>query len=129
MGGPTTQTASHRSIDLSRAIDGIPVAESHANATMNDQDQSTREEIFWPELPSDVVAGAKAFRDKLKDPAELAAYKAKLPNQAQESGEVMLHHSLGFSDQPLKFYFSWSTIMGSSPVSFDSDGKYVAPTF
>jgi hypothetical protein len=130
VGGPTTQTAGHRTISLSRAIDGIPVAESHANATMNDQDQSTNEGLFWPELPADVVAGAKVFRDQLKDPATLEAYKAKLPTNFGPitSGQVMIHHSLGFGDQPLKFYFAWDAIAGNSPVSFDADGNRVVQT-
>lgn len=133
VGGPVTQTSSHNSINLARAIDGIPVAESHASATMNDQDQSTREEIFWPELDADVVAAAKAFRDQLKDPVALAAYKAKLPSGFQDvDGQVLLHHSYGFSTEPLKFHFSYDVSQAKSngpSGSFDADGKLIQQTF
>jgi hypothetical protein len=133
VGGPYTTTSSHLSIVLARAIDGIPVDESHAGATMNDQDQSTHEEIFWPELPAEVVVAAKAFRDKLKDPAELAAYKSKLPTNygPLPDGMIAIHHSLGFGNEALKFHFSYDVTQARSSgasVSFDADGKMIPPT-
>jgi hypothetical protein len=78
---------------LQRAVAGVLVAESIANATFDVDNQTTREDFYWPEVPASVVAGAVAFQQQLADPAALAAYKAKLPADAQGQGQVVIHHS------------------------------------
>ncbi|HEY2731962.1 MAG TPA: hypothetical protein VGK52_18600 [Polyangia bacterium] len=80
-------------IVLSRSVDGIIVGESIAYAKFNNQDQSTTEGFYWPTIPADVMTSARALHDKLADPAQLAAYKATLPADAQGDGVVNLHHT------------------------------------
>jgi hypothetical protein len=83
-----------------RVIDGIPVGESLANAKFDSQDQTTSENFYWPTIPADVVTTARAFRDRLADPAGLAAYKALLPAEAQGDGRVLIRHSDSSSTAP-----------------------------
>jgi hypothetical protein len=82
-------------IALTRAVDGIAVSESNAFARFNANDQTTSEGLFWPTLPADTLAAARALRDQLADPGTLAAYKAKLPASAQGTGRVVIHHTSG----------------------------------
>jgi hypothetical protein len=81
------------SVSLVRAIDGIDVAESIAWAQFDVQDQTIAEGFYWPEIPADVVKAAIAFRDWLSDASALAAYKTKLPADAQGEGNVVIHHT------------------------------------
>ena len=118
-----------RTISLQRSVDGIPVVESIGFAHMNNADQSTSEGFYWPTIESDTVAAARALRDRLADPTALAAYRAKLPAEAQGNGQVVIHHS----DQTSSGAFQSSATydvqesggelgLGSS-VSFDGDGN------
>lgn len=128
VGGQQTTFAGHRTISLARVSAGIPVVESHANAVIDDEDKSTSESILWPELPGDVVAQAKAFRDELATPEGLAAFKAKLPENSRGEGAVGIHHTLPFG-QALAFDVGWDTQTASTgqfsgqPVTYDRDGK------
>jgi hypothetical protein len=83
--GPTTAI-------LERAIDGISVVESRGVAQFDVDDQTTSESCYWPEIPADVVSAARAFRDQLAAAGALAAFKAKLPADAQGDGSVVIHH-------------------------------------
>ena len=114
-----------------RAVDGIIVGESMAYARFDSQDQSTSEGFYWPTIPADAVTSARAFHAKLADPNELAAYKAKLPADAQGDGIVNLHHTNSSSTS----LFAAATYDVESPagrfgrgsrLSFDSDGNSVS---
>ncbi|HEY8079223.1 MAG TPA: hypothetical protein VIF62_34060, partial [Labilithrix sp.] len=59
-----------RTVELQRGLEAIPIAESTAQARMNNADQSTFEQFRWPEIPADTVTSARAFRDVLADPAQ-----------------------------------------------------------
>jgi hypothetical protein len=78
-------------VALVRGVDGILVSESNASARFNSADQTTQEGMYWPEIAASVVRDARAFRDRLADPARLAAYKALLPSDAQGDGQVVIH--------------------------------------
>jgi hypothetical protein len=80
-------------ISLVRGVDGIAVGESIAYAKFDVNDQTTSEGLYWPSIPAETVASARAFRDLVADPVALAAYKAKLPATAQGNGVVIIHHS------------------------------------
>ena len=93
--GPTIAVVGPSSVSLGRAIGGVPVVESLAVARFNSSDQTTEESFYWPEIPADVVSAAIAFKNQLAAPGALAAYKAKLPADAQGAGRVVIHHTSG----------------------------------
>lgn len=112
-----------RAVILSRAVDGILIVESHANASLDDLDQSQQEEIFWPTIPAAALTAAKAFRDQLKDPTALAAYKAKLPDGSRGDGQVMIHHTFMVgTTSTFKAVATWDVITGDETLSYDQNG-------
>jgi hypothetical protein len=121
-----------RSISLVRTVDGITVGESVAYARLDDQDQSTSEGFYWPTIPADVVTSARAFHAGLADPTQLAAYKAKLPANAQGDGVVNLHHTNSSSMSPFASGATYdvqtppSQFGRGSSLSFDADGNPVS---
>jgi hypothetical protein len=92
-GGIVEIAMSHQTVVLARGIGGIRVVESLAWAQFDNADQSTAESFYWPEIPAAVVTTARAFRNQLASPIALAAYKAKLPLDAQGDGQVVVHHN------------------------------------
>ena len=120
-----------RTVSLPRSVDGIPVGESTAYARLDNQDQSTSEGFYWPTIPADVVTSARALHDKLADPTELAAYKAKLPADAQGDGGVVLHHTGSYSTSPFAAAATYDVVMTvgllgmPAMLSFDADGNPV----
>lgn len=124
-----------RTVALVRAVDGIGVAESLAYARFDDQDQSTSEGLYWPTIPADVVTSARAFHATLADPTELAAYKAKLPTDAQGDGNVVIHHTSAASTAPFAAAATYDVVTPSSPLglrstlSFDADGNPVSASW
>jgi hypothetical protein len=118
-----------RTIVLWRSVDGITVSESLALARFDTQDQSTSEGFYWPEIPADVVMAARAFHARLVDPTALAAYKAKLPADAQGDGVVNLHHTNAASTAPFAAAATYdvetppSTLGRGSRLAFDADGN------
>jgi hypothetical protein len=120
-----------RTILLWRSIDGMSVSESLAFARFDDQDQSTSEGFYWPEIPADVVTTARAFHARLTDPTALAAYQAKLPSDAQGDGVVNLHHTSSSSTSPFAAAATYDvetppSEFGRSILSFDADAKPVS---
>ena len=120
-----------RTIGLVRTLDGMIVGESQAFARFDDQDQSTSEGFYWPTIPADVVASARTFHARLADPTQLAAYKAKLPADAQGDGVVNLHHTSSSSSSPFAAAATYdvetppSQLGRGSSLSFDADGNPV----
>ena len=120
-----------RTVSLPRTVDGIPVSESLAYARLDDQDQSTSEGFYWPTIPADVVTAARALHDKLADPTRLAAYKAKLPADAQGDGGVVVHHTSSSSTTPFAAAATYDVVMTvgvlgmPAELSFDADGNPV----
>jgi hypothetical protein len=121
-------------VDLARAVDGIPVSESIAFASIDDADQSTSEGFYWPTVPADVVTAARDLRDRLADPTALAAYKAKLPTAAQGDGQVVIHHTDSTITGPFSAAATYdvperSELGLGSTASFDADGNPVPATW
>ena len=120
-----------RTIALLRSVDGIIVGESSAYARFDDQDQSTSEGFYWPAIPADVITNARAFHARLADPTQLAAYKAKLPANAQGDGVVNLHHTNSSSTSPFAAAATYDVATPPGPLgrgsslSFDVDGNPV----
>jgi len=131
-GGPTSgsggvTTVGPRTVSLSRAVDGIPVFHSIANAEFRAGDVTTNESMRWPTIPADVVAAARALRDQLKDPAKLAAYRAKLPANAQGDGQVVIAHT-EFATATTAFTAVAAWYVGQPyGVFFDANGAPVGP--
>lgn len=119
-------------IDLVRSVDGVVVGESTAYARFNNQDQSTSEGFYWPTIPADVMTSARAFHNMLADPAQLAAYKAKLPADAQGDGAVVLHHTSSSSTTPFAAAATYDVVMSAgllglpAVLSFDANGNPVS---
>ena len=124
-----------RTVALARVVDDIAVAESIAYARFDNQDQSTSEGFYWPAIPADVVSSARAFRAMVEDPAELAAYRAKLPANAQGDGVVTLHHTSSSSTTPFAAAATYDVApppdaFGSrSTLSFDAAGNPVTASW
>ncbi|MGD0680148.1 MAG: hypothetical protein ABSC94_32600 [Polyangiaceae bacterium] len=94
--GALTQEGGN-TIVLARSISGIAVVESLASARFDSANQTTSESLYWPTVPADVVASARGFSSALADPAQLAAFKAKLPSDAQGDGQVVIHHTSAYT--------------------------------
>jgi len=111
-----------------RRVDGIPVVASIAFAHLDSSDESTNEGFYWPGVPADVVAAAESLRARLADPDALAAFKAKLPEEARGDGQVMIHHSSSGATPPLAAAATYDVevtgVLGrGSTQSFDADGN------
>jgi plastocyanin len=125
--GPTTAI-------LERAIDGISVVDSRGVAQFDVDDQTTTESFYWPEIPADVVAAARAFRDKLAAPGALAAFKAKLPADAQGDGSVVIHHHVAGSTGSFVAAVTYQTIQitpqnDGGDIYFDPNGQPMMDTW
>jgi len=129
-GGFTRSTTSSSSVTLARAVAGIPVVESLAVARFNTDDQTTEEAFYWPEISAAVVTAALAFNTRLADPNMLAAYKAKLPPDAQGQGQVVIHHTSAGSLSPFQSATTYQ-VFGADPLglpgalNFDPSGNPV----
>jgi len=126
-----------QTIALVRSVDGINVVESLAYARFDNQDQSTSEGLYWPAIPADAVAYARAFRDILADPSQLTAYKAKLPADAQGDGVVNLHHTSSSATSPFAAAATYDVEPSAgtgdlgfgATLSFDAEGNPVSATW
>jgi hypothetical protein len=136
--GGFTQTTGPTDIPLERGINGVPVAESLAVARFNVNDQTTFEAFYWPEIPAEVVGAAVTFANQLSDPAGLAAYKAKLPADAQGQGQVLIHHTSAGSSSLFQAAVTYDVVQtvppsdsggislgGEEDLSFDPNGNPV----
>jgi hypothetical protein len=129
-GAPTTVTSGPSSVTLARGIDGVPVVESLAVASFDVDDQTTYESFYWPEIPANVVSAAIAFQNQLADPNALAAYKAKLPADAQGQGRVVIHHTSAGSLQPFQTAATYDVVETTpeddgGDLNFDQNGNPV----
>jgi hypothetical protein len=123
VGGPTTTYAGHLTIALNRGIGGSMIADSHANAEMNDQDASSREDIWWPAIPASVVAQAKQMQTDFADPAKLAAFQAKLPDgDGALPGVIRIHHNYPDS-KTFSAVVTWDVERNGSGISYDANGQ------
>jgi len=128
--GGSFQNVSQNIVTLQRGVQGVRVVESLAVARFDVDDQTTVENFYWPEIPADVVSTAIAFSSQLADPSALAAYKAKLPADAQGQGSVVVHHSSSFSMSPFQAAATYDVIQTTpeddgGELSFDQNGNPV----
>jgi hypothetical protein len=125
--GALTCQISMSTVGLARSVDGIPVVESIAFARFNSDDQSISEGFYWPEIGADVIDAARALRDRLVIDGGLAAYKAKLPANAQGDGQVVIHHTGSSSSAAFRAAASYDVRQQGAEfgrgLSFDADGN------
>lgn len=122
-------SSSSRVISMGRGVDGISVLQSSASVQFKDTDVTSSESIYWPTIPADVVATARAFRDRLKDPGALASYRAHLPASAQADGAVVIVHTDKFSMSPCHAAAAWHVLVGGTSgyaVDFDTAGTAIS---
>lgn len=136
--GGFTLVAGPSTVVLSRGVGGVPVAESLAVARFDVNDQTTDEAFYWPAIPAAVVSSAVTFKNELADPSALAAYKAKLPADAQGQGQVVIHHTSAGSSSPFQSAATYDVVQslppddggglvfgGEEDLSFDPDANPV----
>ncbi len=129
-GGSTFVIAGSSTVTLSRAVHGIPVVESLAVARFDVDDQTTEEAFYWPEIPAEVVTAALAFQMQLSESGALAAYKAKLPPDAQGQGQVVIHHTNAGSSAPFQTVATYQVLQATpendgGDLNFDQNGNPV----
>jgi hypothetical protein len=122
-------------IVLPRVAGNVPVQPSEAYAHFDADNQTTEEELYWPEIPADTILAAMSFSAMLANPTSLTEYKALLPAAAQGDGQVVIHHSSCTSEQSPPAFISVVTYdvleednsqLGMpEPVSFDISGNPV----
>jgi hypothetical protein len=128
-GGGFTVTAGPVSVTLGRGYKGIAVVESLAVAQFDANDQTTFESFYWPAIPSAVVNAAVSLQTQLADPGALAAYKARLPANAQGPGEVHIHHTSAGSPSAFRTAATYDVFTtGDFPadLGFDANGAPVS---
>jgi hypothetical protein len=138
-GGPTDGSgdilvATPTAVSLARGVQGVNVRDSLANAEFDSNDQTTEETLYWPEIPADVVSAALVFQAQLAAPGALAAYKAKLPTDAQGPGSVVIHHSSMGTSAPFVAAAVYDTVEitpddSGGDIFFDPNGNPVTPTW
>lgn len=82
---------------IDRSVSGIPVLSSRAWATFNANDEVVAEEVFWPAIPADVVAKAKALQTAWSDPSLMRSLRQRMTAQTPETpstgGQVAIIHT------------------------------------
>jgi hypothetical protein len=82
---------------LHREYDGVPIDDSMAFAAFNAIGKSASEQVYWPEIPGDVLEQVRKFREMLADPSQRAAYVQKLPASSRDA--ILVIHHTSFSWQ------------------------------
>jgi hypothetical protein len=109
---------------LTRAIDGISIAESRASARWVSGDRATAESLYWPTIPANVIRDAFALRDMLRDASQRTSYKALLPDAAQGDATIVIHHNdrPGSAFQAIAVY---EVELPNETRAYDTQGKLV----
>ena len=79
-----------------REYDGVPIDDSMAFAAFNAIGKSASEQVYWPEIPGDVLEQVRKFREILADPSQRAAYVQKLPASSRDAILVIQHTSFSW---------------------------------
>jgi hypothetical protein len=78
---------------LHRGWDGVLIDDSIAFAAFDAQGRSADEQVYWPEISSEVLAQAREFQKMLADPTQKAAYLQRLPASSRVANLVIRHTS------------------------------------
>ena len=86
---------------LHREYDGVPIDDSMAFAAFNASGKSASEQVYWPEIPGDVLEQVRKFRAMLADPSQRAAYVQKLPASSRDA-ILVVHHTSWYWGGPFQ---------------------------
>ena len=90
--------------------------------------ETTKESVYWPEIPADIIADARALRQLQDDPLARSSYLAKveasIPGAGSAPGSVAIHHS-GPNAEAFVVFASYDVIVGRTPFHFDLNGDRV----
>ncbi len=97
---PKSQLVGYSTI-IGRRINDVRVAGSYAWARLNANGEAMAEEVYWPELPVEVVAAATQLRIMLADSEARASFLAHIPTAGSSEDselEVVIRHSPRFQN-------------------------------
>lgn len=108
---------------ITRKVLGVRVAESHAWAELDSNGGIIAEDVWWPEIPPQVVAELATFQSKMDD----GTYRASLAKEVHERvGEIVIHHNIPINLPSMSVTFD---IQDKDQLrSFDSGGHEIAVT-
>lgn len=108
---------------LHRGYDGIPIDDSIAAAALNAGGLSSSEQVYWPDIPVDVLEQARVFKKMLADPTKRAAYIQKLPASSRDA-ILVIHHTSSFWQGPFE---AKACCRGSinNHICFDMNGNLI----
>jgi hypothetical protein len=86
---------------LHRGYDGVLIDDSIATAAFDASRRSASEQVYWPEISSEVLAQVRAFQEMLADPVQKAAYIQKLPASGRDAN-LVIHHTSWFWQGPFQ---------------------------
>jgi hypothetical protein len=99
---------------VERAVEGVAVRGSYAWARFNSHDDVVSEEVFWPDLPDQLLEEALSLQADLATTTKRKEYVAKLPPEYHDATpNVILYHSPHFQDELEAFV----------AVEFEDDGS------
>jgi hypothetical protein len=87
---------------IRRVIDGVPISDSTAIASLADSGKAIRESVYWPAIPKAVVAEAKGLMVQLAGEG-MTNFRARLPSEvdwSDASARVVVRHRSDSSEGP-----------------------------
>lgn len=109
---------------IERAVDGVPVVDSFAWASINEEEQVVTESVYWPSIPQAVIDSAKAFASSLADSTWAADFHKKAP----PNGKLVIRHTPGVWDGTFKAAVAYDVRWANETLHFDATGtKFKMP--
>jgi hypothetical protein len=119
--GVTTQTYT---ATADRVLEGDLLVDGFAYAEFNVGGETKSEGVFWPEIPGQAIADARALRAAKDDPAFRARIEATVPGTGAQPGTVIIHHS-GQGADVIVARASYDVALGPVIHHFDLEGHEV----
>ncbi|MDB4994960.1 MAG: hypothetical protein JWM74_2392 [Myxococcaceae bacterium] len=121
-GGPQTTTLTAYTSSLQRTVDGFPVVDSIAYASMNADSVVCSEQVDWPTIPPDVLADARELRTIIADAAKRSAFEARLPTTSKD-GKVVIRHSTSAQGKPTAAFAAYEVSGNGTSRDFDANAN------
>lgn len=107
-----------------RAVNGVPVRDSHAAASLvtapaSGASVAAYERVYWPGFSHVITDSAAAFQAMLADPAQRATYLANLPTQNKD-GTLVIRHS-SWRQSPFVIFVAYDVLDGQTVRHFDQN--------
>jgi hypothetical protein len=118
---------------ITRAVNGIPVDESHAWARLDVNGNVVAENVYWPALNASVISDAVALSQTVASTSPISAtYLGSLPVPASVAsiGKVVIHHSSEFVRTTFEDYACYDvqivpSLGGGYVRHFDKNGAEI----